>query len=84
METVKKGPSVSADTRVPLTGILEELGCNGDPAPLAIGDSPKGVVANQLVCHVAQTQLRHDCLYLEETQSAGRLVTAGWPFQFMA
>lgn len=52
---------------VPLTGILEELGCDGDPPPLAGGDPPEVVVADQLVGHVAQTQLGHDGLHLWET-----------------
>lgn len=54
--------------RVPLTGILEELGCDGDPPPLASGNSPEVVAADQLVGHVAQTQLGHDRLHLRETE----------------
>lgn len=49
---------------VPLTGVLKELGCDGHSAPLATGNPPKIIVADHLVCHVAQTQLCQDCLYL--------------------
>lgn len=83
METVEEGPDEVEGTpaqlvagRVPLTGILEELGCDGDPPPLASGDAPEVVAADQLVGHVAQAQLGHDRLHLWETKPR-RLVTRG-------
>lgn len=82
METAEKGPDVEDSgeqlmaVRLPLTGILEELGCDGDAPPLASGNAPEGVAADQLVGHVAQAQLGHDRLHLRETKPRRR-VTAG-------
>lgn len=60
--------------RVSLTGVLDQLGCDGDPAPLTTGNAPKAIVADQLVGHMAQTQFCHDFLHLQETPNAKMVI----------
>lgn len=56
---------------VALTGVLQQLGGDGHPTPLALGNATCTVGAHQAVCHVAQTQLGQYRLHLGTGQMRG-------------